>query len=902
MSNLNIYDIRCEYKENPIGIDIENPRFQWKIDSEARAVRQKSFKIQVSEDRDFRDLVWDEEQSSNQSTNIEYQGENLKSRTRYYYRIKVETNKGFSDWSQREFFEMGILNSSDWQAKWISPDYDYAPDKYRPASLLRKEFNLKEKVKKARVYITALGLYELRINGKKVGKNYLTPGWTSYNKCVQYQTYDLSDYISKGPNAVGLQIGDGWYLGDLMWKDSRNFYGKERLALVEIQVEYESGNEIIISDSSWKTEKSPILMSEIYHGEKYDARLEKEGWDQPKFNDSDWYSVKEADKSKDILIAQENNPVRKMLEIEPEEIITTPAGEKVIDMGQNMVGWLQFKVSGKSGDRVILKHAEVLDKKGNFYTDNLRSADQKIEYILNGKDEESFEPHFTFQGFRYVKIVDYPGEINLDDFKGIVLYSDMKQTIDFECSNEMLNKLHDNIIWGQRGNFVDIPTDCPQRDERLGWTGDAQVFIKTAAYNMDVSSFFTKWLHDLKADQAEDGAVPFVIPDPKANETAEIPETERVEQKTASSAWGDAACICPWTLYEIYGDKRILTEQYQSMKDWVEYIRAQGENEYLWETGFHFGDWLALDAPENSNIGLTAKEYIATAFFAYSTRILRDTAEILDRDDDYKKYNELLEKITEKFNQEFVTPNGRLSESTQTAYVLALHFDLLKEKDRKKAAAILADYVAERDGHLTTGFVGTPYLNHVLSDNGYLELAYELLEREEYPSWLYPITKGATTIWEHWDGIKEDGSFWSGTLMNSFNHYAYGAVADWIYGVVGGIKSDIENSGFKRFTIAPRPGGSLKSAKTSFDSIYGMIVSKWEIINNQFELEVEIPANTEAEVILENIDPKSVKESNKDISKDIVGIKKEKELDDQLILKVKSGKYKFNCKLKETEI
>ncbi|MFW5961592.1 MAG: family 78 glycoside hydrolase catalytic domain, partial [bacterium] len=436
MSTLKINEIRCEYKVNPIGIDIEKPRFSWKIDSKARGVRQESFAIQVAEDKEFNDLVWNEERNSEETTNIEYKGQALKARNRYYYRIKVESNQGSSGWSQPNYFEMGILDHENWQAEWITPNYDYDPQEYEPVSLLRKEFLVMDKIKKARAYVTGLGLYELRINGKKVGEDYLTPGWTSYNKRVQYQSYDLSDYLVEGSNAVGMMLGDGWYLGDLMWEDTRNFYGKKRLALVEIEIEYESGKEIIISDQSWKSSKSPILMSEIYHGEKYDAGLEKTGWDQPEFNDFDWHSVKEVEKSKEVLVAQENTPVRKMMKIDPQEIITTPAGEKVIDMGQNMVGWLKFKLEGNKGDKVVLKHAEVLDKEGNFYTDNIRSADQKIEYILKGEGEEVFEPHFTFQGFRYVKVVEYPGEINLDDFKGIVLYSDLKQTVDFECSNE----------------------------------------------------------------------------------------------------------------------------------------------------------------------------------------------------------------------------------------------------------------------------------------------------------------------------------------------------------------------------------------------------------------------------------------------------------------------------------
>jgi len=625
-SNLCVYDLRCEYKKNPLGIDVLSPGLSWKIKSDARGVKQKAYQIQVSKESDnFNNLVWDTGlKNSEQSIHLEYQGKKLLSRKRYYYRVRIQDEYGhISDWSSPAFWEMGILDKNEWKAKWITPDYDLDPDEYESCSLLRKEFSVDNEIKKARLYATALGLYELRLNGNRVGDCYFAPGWTNYNKRLQYQSYDVTEML-EGKNTIAFILGDGWYKGDLMWEDARNFYGKKRAAFSQLHIEYKNGDEeIIVTDENWKSSSSPILMSEIYHGEKYDARIEKEGWDEINFADNGWTGVKKINQSNEILIAQENEPVKKIEEIKPVEIFTTPAGETVLDMGQNMVGWIRFIVRGNPGDKVVLKHAEVLDKEGNIYTDNLRLADQQIEYTLSGEGTETFEPHFTFQGFRYVKIDKYPGEPDLDNFTGVVLHSDMDNIGTFNCSNEMINKLQSNIVWGLKGNFLDVPTDCPQRNERLGWTGDAQVFISTASFIMNVAPFFTKWLRDLKVEQEENGAVPFVIPDPQIDKTMENSKHASQDEMTASSAWGDAACICPWTIYQYYGDKRILQEQYESMKLWVEYIRDQGEDEYLWNTGFHFGDWLALDAPADTYSGITSKDFIATAFYTFSTEILK---------------------------------------------------------------------------------------------------------------------------------------------------------------------------------------------------------------------------------------------------------------------------------------
>lgn len=884
MKALEVVSLRCEYKENPIGIDVLEPRLSWKILADARSVMQTAYQVQVSKDDSaFAGTVWDTGKvDSDQSVHIEYRGPALQSRSRYYYRVRIWDNKGnTSDWSETAFWEMGILGRNEWVARWITPDFGSGMPESEASPMLRKTFGVHNRVKAARIYATSLGLYELYLNGSRVGDCLLTPGWTSYNKRLQYQTYDVTSMLKDGVNAVGVLLGKGWYMGNLAWEKRFNLYGDKEAALIQIHIAYEDGKEEIIStDTSWKASTGPIRMSEIYHGETYDARLEKAGWNMADYEDADWSGVKVLEHSLEILVAQENVPVKKIEEIKPVNIICTPSGDTVIDMGQNMVGRMRFSVQGEAGTEVVLQHAEVLDREGNFYTDNLRKAKQAIRYILKGAGRESFEPHFTFQGFRYVKVKGYPGELSLDDFTGVVIHSDMEPTGSFKCSDDLVNQLQHNILWGQKGNFVDVPTDCPQRDERLGWTGDAQVFARTACFNMNAAPFFTKWLKDLEADQLENGGVPFVIPHVLG------------EKEHSSAAWGDAAVICPWTVYLCYGDKRILEKQYGSMKAWVEYIRSQGTDEYLWNTGFHFGDWLGLDAKEDSYIGATAKDFIATAFYAYSTALLKQTAEILGRKEDAKIYGELYAKILEAFRKEFVTPAGRLAVPTQTAYVLALMFDLLEEKDRERAVKTLAEYLEENKDHLTTGFVGTPYLCLVLSQNGLTGKAYKLLLQKDYPSWLYQITKGATTIWEHWDGIKEDGSFWSAD-MNSFNHYAYGSIGDWLYRVVAGIDTAIEKPGYKHIHIKPQPGQEISFAEAALQSMYGEIRSAWERKGGRMKIAVTIPPNTKATAVLPFARPEDLTESGKGIDR-MDGVLHYEPTADGVKLELGSGSYIFS--------
>ncbi|TDG00700.1 alpha-L-rhamnosidase [Paenibacillus piri] len=861
MHGLTAVKLRCEYRRSPVGIDVPRPRISWQLaagDGERRNVKQAAYRIQVAAgDGSFDGLLaWDSGKvASDRSVHVEYGGDELKPGTTYTYRVRVWSTTGDeSGWSEPACWVTGLLDSTGWSARWIAGLHGGPMDQPTPADLLRKSFELRGGIKSAFVYATALGLYEAHLNGRRVGDWLLTPGWTSYTKRQQYQTYDVTDMLHTGGNAIGLMLADGWYRGNLAWKRQRNCYGSCRAGLLQLHVVFDDGSErTIVTDASWKAADGPIRMAELYHGETYDARLEADGWSEFGYDDSDWRPADTIDYPAAQLTGQENEPMRIVQELRPVQVIRTPSGETVLDMGQNMVGWVRFTVTAEAGRAITLKHAEVLDKDGNFYPGNLRSAEQTVTYICKGGGEsETYEPRFTFQGFRYISVEGFPGEVLPEYFTGCVIHSDLEPTGSFECSHPLVNQLQRNIVWGQKGNFVDVPTDCPQRDERLGWTGDAQVFIRTSAFNMNVASFFTKWLRDLKADQLPDGGVPFVIPDVLPGESH------------SSSAWGDAAVICPWTVYQCYGDIRVLEEQYDSMKSWVEYIRRQGNNPLLWNTGFHFGDWLGLDASENSYTGATPKDLIASAFYYYSAHLLSLAAEVLGKREDAEAYRSLGGKIKEQFRREFITPSGRLIAPTQTAHVLVLMFGLAEGEAHSRIVQSLVELIEERQFHLTTGFVGTPYLCHVLTENGHHVIALKLALQESYPSWLYPVTKGATTMWEHWDGIKEDGSFWSDD-MNSFNHYAYGAIGDWLYQVAAGIRTDEKQSGYKHIQIRPQAGQGFDYVRAAYESLYGEIRSEWELSNETMNVFIVIPHNTTATVLLPGALLESLQEAGESV-------------------------------------
>lgn len=890
------YKLVCEYKVNPLGIDVLNPRLSWMLSANPtdRNVFQTAYQVQVCIDNPTftsSNLVWETGKiMSDQSTQVVYNGLPTASLKRYFWRVKYWDNKGReSEWSQPSFWEMGLLKSTDWKARWIEADIPLNNELPDPCPYLRKEFKVHKKLKSARLYITSLGLYEAYLNGNKIGNDLLTPGWTNYEKRIQYQTYEITNLIKPEANSFGIILGDGWYKGNISRKPDDEKNSQKLALLVQVSLEFVDGEiKYIISDNSWKSSVGPIKMSDLYNGEFYDARDVLEGWNTPGYDDTKWQGVTVRDYGYTRLIASAGVPVTRIKEIKPKQILKTPGGDMVVDMGQNMVGWIRLNASLNRGDKIILTHAEVLDKDGNFYTENLREAKQKIEYIAGDDLMDVYEPHFTFQGFRYVKIEGFPENPSLDNFTGIVIHSQIDQTGFFECSNQMINQLQSNIQWSQRGNFVDVPTDCPQRDERLGWTGDAQVFASTACFNFDCSAFYTKWLQDLKADQLMNGSIPHEIPNVLG------------QGHSGSTGWGDAAVIIPWTMYLKYGDIRILEEHYESMKRWIQFLLTLTDTDMVIRKGFHYGDWLFFIHPTdwNDKPGYTDTDLIATAFFFYSTSLVENVARILNRTEDIIYFKELQKNIKSSFNKEFITPNGRLSSNSQTAYILALQFKLLDTENITRAIGYLTEDIKKREFHLSTGFLGTPYLCHVLSQNGYNDYAYTLLLQRTYPSWLYPITRGATTIWERWDGIKPDSSF-QDPEMNSFNHYAYGAIGDWIYSNITGLHNDENYPGFKHFTIRPIITDSLNYAKAYFNSMYGTIRSEWSRNDNQIEFKITVPPNTSATIVLCTSEIESITEGGKLLS-DVFESSDVTYSDGECRISIGSGIYNFKQVMKKS--
>ena len=875
---------------SPLGLDNKSPDFSWIINSEDFSTAQTHYQIFVATDEIFskNSLVWDSGKvSSDESVYVKYVGKALSYDTKYFWTVKVWTNHSKrSTQSKIMNWRTGLMNADNWRSNWIS--VSNKDRELSQAPYFINDFGLNKKIISANLYITSRGVYEAHINGNRLGDSFLTPGWTSYKNRIQYQAYEVKDMLKIGQNRIGVILADGWFKNFRPNRRDRiTDYGEGTSFISELIITYQDGTKkSIINDQNWNYHFGAIRSSSIYNGETIDLNLYDHMWAHPSAQNDHLKKAQIADKYSGRLDHTRNEMIKKREVLSAKELIITPSGDKVIDFGQNLVGWVQFKSNLPKGSEVKLYHAEVLDKDGEFYTTNLRKAKQINTFILNGDKNEICQPVFTFQGFRYLKIEGI-NQINLDDFQAVALYSDMEFTGQLTTSNDLINKLQQNIQWGQRGNFLDVPTDCPQRDERLGWTGDAQAFFKTAGFNMDVKNFFDKWLIDLAFDQRSDGAVPGVVPH---NNYLDPNNSNKIEGSFGRTGWADAATIIPWNSYLIYGDKKTLERQYQSMKDWIDFMSNTSENN-LFIKEDHWGDWLffSRDDDNSGRSAVTSKKLIAQAFYCHSTQLLINTAKVLNNQEDIEKYSTLHQKIRDAFNAEFVSNNGMLMSDTQTAYVLALQFNLLSDEHTKIAINRLVNNIKDY-GHLTTGFLGTPFLCHVLSDNGKHAEAIELLLRTKYPSWLYPVTKGATTIWERWNGIKPDGSF-QYPSMNSFNHYAYGAIGEWMYTNLMGLKINENFPGFKRYTIRPLFDKNFDNIEGSFESNYGKIAISWSRKKGNLKLSLNIPANTKADLILDKATAGNWVLNDKKLNAKLIG-DQASEKSTKLVLG--SGKYHFS--------
>lgn len=852
---------RTEYKHNPLGIGVVQPRFSWEVQSDRRGARQSAYQIVAAPTAGALAegaAAWDTGRvESDETAHIAYEGPALASRRRMYWTARAWDETGAAtEWLAPQWFETGIA-TTDWSASWIGASLAGGAKTPVPAPFLRREFSIGQPVKSARLYSTALGLYECEINGHRVSDDAFAPGWTDYRKRVQFQTYDVAALLREGANVWGAVLGDGWYCGRTGWRD-RQFYGDRPKFLGQLEIEYQDGSrETIVTDESWQYAFGPILENDIQAGEAYDARREIAGWSEAgdRGAGAAWQNAVVFPAPEIAISAPLGPPVKAAQEIAPLSV-RKHHGNWIFDMGQNMVGRVRLKVSGKAGQTVVLRFAEVLEggptaTTGGLYITNLRSARCTDFYTLKGDGEEVWEPRFTFHGFRYVELGGLPDEPDLSAVTGVVYHSEIPKTGDFSCSDPLLNQLQKNIDWGQRGNFLDIPTDCPQRDERLGWTGDAQVFIRTAAWNRDVAGFFTEWARDVRDAQTKNGGIPSFVPDVGSGDDG-------------GAAWSDAAVICPWTIYKCYGDKRILSENYDVFQRYFEQQEATAENNIRpFHTRDGYGDWLAMDNGFGVE-GRTPKDLISSAFFAHEASLLQRIATILGKTEDAAHYGKRFEEIRDTWRRRWITPDGLVASQTQTGYLLALHFNLAPEALRGAMARQLVNDIQKNNNKLTAGFVGSSYLAPVLTETGHLDTAYTLLHQTRWPSWLYAVTKNATTIWERWDGWTEDRGFQSAG-MNSFNHYAYGAIGEWLYSTVAGIDFDEAQPGYKRIIFRPRPGGQLTSAKAHLDSMRGRIASEWQLDGEALDWKIQVPANTEAEIWVPCAESQSVTEGGRNI-------------------------------------
>ena len=847
-----VTQLKCEFQENPLGIDRPHPLLQWKLQDERRGARQVAYQILVfgslenaeQEDGD----VWDTGQvDSDQSVHVRYEGPDLEPTQKYYWRVRIwDQNGEVTDWSEPASWETGLMDENNWQAQWIAR----AADNPGRSAYMRNDFELPEKnIEKARVYATGLGNYVFFLNGERVGEDLLTPGWTHYPERLEYQVYDVKDLLENGQNAAGATLGNMWWSGGLGWGNGQKYSEGPLKFLMQLHVDFEDGtSQTIVTDDTWKWSDSPIWDDHIYDGEKYDANLDQPGWNTPGFDDSAWNPVESAG-YEGMLTGPAAPALRYKIDLKPVALNEPAEGEYVYDLGQNMVGWAKVKINAPKGDTITFRFAELLHDDGTVAQENLRSATATDKIVSDGS-EIVWEPKFTYHGFRYIQVSGLKEIPDINDLTGKVIYTDQPFISEFESSNKLINQINENVRWGQRGNFYPAPTDCPQRDERLGWMGDAQIFAPTANFNMHLDRYWTKWMFDITDGQDEEGWVydvnpPIVVGGP------------------SKPGWGDAVLIIPWINYRFFGNERIIDENYEGMKAWVEYMRSESENDiYVWNEGredwYGYGDWIAVKETPSKPIG--------TAYYFYSTKLLAQMAEIIGETEDAREYEELAGTIANAYQREYWNEEeNQYPGATQTANLLPLAFGITPENLEDQVVQNLIDRVMDADVHPTTGFLGTGYILPMLSKYNRHDLSYQMMNQTDYPSWGYMVKNGATTIWELWNSDSEPPEG-----MNSRNHFALGCVGEWIWNTLAGINISDEAPGFKEVIIRPQPVDDLTWVKADYETNYGLLKVDWEKNEDVFTLNLTVPPNSSAQVILPDAEDGVIKEGGVELGTETV--------------------------------
>ena len=836
-----IRDLRTEDDSGLAAVGLAAPRLSWRLASERPSVRQAGYEIEVAGSAAFADAVSSGFVASLRPYLADWPASPLASREVRWWRVRVRTDAGVTAWSEPARVEASLLAPGDWSARPISPRSNVGRRERGPVPLLRRAFQLESAPVSARLYVTALGVHDARINGRPVGPDLLEPGWTAYQGRLLFAAYDVTALLAAGENVISAALGDGWWRGELTWECRRNIYGDTTALLAQLEIELADGRRIVIAtDEAWRGGEGATRMAELYHGADLDLRRDPVGWREPGFDDAGWEPVTTLD-----LPAHLEPRTMPGVRVVQEIPLTVPprAGDAPIrlDAGQNLTGWLRLTVRGEAGDQITVRHAEILAHDGRLYTEALRNARATDTYILAGAAPATLEPPFTFHGFRYAE-VELPAAATLESATAIVVASDLAGTGAFECSDAQLNKLFENVVWSQRGNFLALPTDCPQRDERLGWTGDIQAFAATAAANADVRTFLASWLKDLAIDQHADGRVPPIVPNILAG----------LMGGCAGVGWGDAATVVPWALYEAYGDRKILARQFPSMRAWVDWCASRRNEAGIWVGDFQLGDWLDPGAPPDKPASATTdRHFIATAYLAYSAGLLARVAERLGEGELATAYAAL---SRETAAAAWAHWRDALVQ-TQAGCAIALMFDLVPERERTRVGQALADLVEAAGGKIATGFLGTPQVLPALTATGHVDAAYRLLLNPDCPGWLFPVLHGATTVWERWDAVGEDGAPHhdergaAALGMISFNHYAYGAVAAWLYRSLAGLAPSTDEPAYGEVIVAPQPGGRLTHARASIQSAYGPTAVGWRLDAAGLDLEVQLPPGSRGVVV-----------------------------------------------------